>query len=151
MNKKISFFQWNFMRVQLEKLREIANESVKQGAEASGSAGDGHHDEGYQLSMRETWKDDSIANKLEESLSQTVPFCPIEEQSDTVQIGSLIVLDNDQKFVVDTVAYGKGVISNPIVFGKKVGDKLGKFIIKKILSVKEAEKFFNEKNKNDIS
>lgn len=144
--KKVTDFQYLLMQRKLLSLKGSANEKVKQGADVSGSDGDGHHDEGYQLSKRETWVADNLANELSRELDQCVPTKP-EEQNEIVQIGNAIVFEEDKIFIVDNVVRAKGVISNALLFGKKQGDMVGKFKIEKILLPSEAEKIFWERNK----
>lgn len=134
------------MTRKLLSLKGDANEKVKQGAEVSGSAGDGHHDEGYQLSKRETWVADKLANELSYDIDQCVPITP-EEQNEIVQIGNAVVFDNEKILVIDNIARARGVISNPLLLGKKCGDMVGKFKIQKILPPSEAENIFWERNK----
>lgn len=143
--KNITYFQYDFLKNKLENLKSLANDRVKQGASETGSDGDGHHDEGYQLSMRETWSADNIANNLKAELSQYLPIQPVM-QSEIVKIGNAILLNNKKIYIVDAISRAKSVISHPSIIGKKVGDKLGVFVIEKIFDPIEAEKIFWEEN-----
>jgi len=116
----------------IAELKKAANESVKRGFE-SASEQDGHHDEGYQLSLRETAVNDRRLRDLAEICRNAEVVVPVE-QSETVRFGNgvEIIYPNGEKlryilegYVLDS---SKNYISinSPLgsaIIGAKKGEK----------------------------
>jgi transcription elongation GreA/GreB family factor len=112
------------------ELKKAANESAKRGFE-SGLEQDGHHDEGYQLSLRETAVNDRRVGDLEEVCRNAEITVPVE-QSETVRFGNgvEIIYPNGEKlryilegYVLD---FSKNYISINSPFGSAIiGAKKG--------------------------
>lgn len=88
---------------QITQIRIRGNNTAREGY-ISGSEQDGHHDEGYQLSLRETSVHDRMLGELVK-LRASVYLINPTEQCNTVQIGNGVTLtfgDNSMmKFIVE--------------------------------------------------
>lgn len=113
--------------------REQGNTSAKEGYE-SGAAQDGHHDEGYQLSLRETALHDRRIRELEE-IRNNCKVVEAEEQDKVVKIGNIVFLEypdgRNIKAILCGYPFGQTVylseisISSPIgkaIMGAKKGE-----------------------------
>ena len=92
------------LRVMVEKTKKIADDIVGSGFQ-SGAAQDGHHDEGYQLSLREIVVHDSMANNLAAVLANAEVVQPAE-QNEAVYFGNaveIIYQDGDkEKYLIES-------------------------------------------------
>ncbi len=135
----------------IEKSKKEADAVATSGFE-SGASQDGHHDEGYQLSLRETSVKDRRLGTLEEMRQNARVVDPVE-QSGHIELGNGVVLSYPtgkrlgaiiDGFVFDHT--GKELISVGSPLGKSiVGASVGQFcsfkVGERIITVK-VEKIF---------
>ena len=76
------------LKAMVQRARKKADDIAGSGYQ-SGAEQDGHHDEGYQLSLRETFVHDSIANNLATVLANAEIVEPVE-QNGSVQFGNMV-------------------------------------------------------------
>lgn len=146
--KEITPFQKRFLEEKLSATQKIRDEKGRQSADTSGSSGDGHHDEGYQLSKREVWVDDTIVGQLTAELSGCIEG-KLVEQSDQILLGCSAEIDFGDEvdtLVFDNIVRANGVINLSGHLGKKIGDKVGTGTIQRIHPPSYSETIFFQKN-----
>lgn len=160
MKKNVLPFQLDLLTKLIQKNRQTGNSIASEGY-LSGAEQDGHHDEGYQHSMREMAIHDEKSRELENALRQVAVITPVE-QSEFIQLGNGVEVrypDGETIFFVLTgyvfepVSVDLVSILSPLgrtVIGAKVGEKRNlnriNVEIKKIFSPKEALKIVEPKN-----
>lgn len=125
-------FQVNLLVRAIEKNRKTGNEIATSGY-LSGAEQDGHHDEGYQLSLRETAVHDQRVSELERMFGNKLIVEPIN-QEEVVLIGNGVSVQfkggEEMHFILVAhifEPYSGGLISlsSPLgkaILGKKTGD-----------------------------
>ena len=126
-------FGYNQLRILMGKYNERYEEILKDGF-ASGAEQDGHHDEGFQLSLSASSVQSKRLQELQD-IYRNAEIIEPEEQDEIVKIGNAVIIkypDNTtEKFILDgyLVAYsGDNRISLQSPIGKilirsKIGDK----------------------------
>jgi len=142
----------------IDEAKKQADHAAKSGFE-SGSEQDGHHDEGYQLSLRETAVLDTRLRNLVDILRNAEIVVPVE-QDQQVRFGNgveLIYKNGDasrlivEGYVFDSAENRLSILSplGRAIIGAKPGDEVSftvsgrtiTVIVCKIFSPSQAEKF----------
>jgi transcription elongation factor GreA len=130
----------------LLEMIEKTDESARRGFQ-SGSEQDGHHDEGFQLGLRETAINDKRLSDLEKIYKNAEVMVPIE-QDDIVQFGNgveIIYQDGEVvKCIVESYSFGfseKEIVSmeSPLgqaILGTRTGDERKFTVNNKTITVK---------------
>ncbi len=119
--------QYQILLKMIKEAEETHVKSIRSGCE-SGSEQDGHHDEGFQLGLRESAISNERLRTLLDILNRAVVFKPLEQRK-VVKIGNGVIIEHNNQQESRLILVGYAIDMGPQYNLVSAGSPMGKALI----------------------